>query len=167
MQQYLFLAVISLFVLVKGGFAMEITSPEFQHNAVLPAKFTCQGQDISPRLEIADVPGNAKSLVLIVDDPDASRGNWDHWLVYNIAPTTTVIEEDSVPGLQCLNDFQRKDWGGPCPPKGTHRYFFKLFALDVELPELPDSGRKEDLLKAMQGHILDKAELVGLYKKTP
>ena len=150
----------------QGGFAMEITSPEFKHESAIPRKFTCQGTDAPPTLLISDVPKEAQSLVLIVDDPDAPVGNWDHWLVYNIPPTTRAIPENGVVGLQCLNDFGRKEWGGPCPPSGTHRYFFKLFALDVELPKLSDRARKVDLLKAMEGHILAHAQLIGLYKKS-
>ena len=144
---------------------MEITSPDFENNTMIPRKFTCQGSDISPNLRIQGVPSNAKSLALIVDDPDAPRGNWDHWLVYNIPTSTTTIPEGSIPGLQCVNDSGRQEWGGPCPPSGTHRYFFKVYALDIELPSLPGNARKVDLLNAMQGHILEKAELVGLYKK--
>jgi Raf kinase inhibitor-like YbhB/YbcL family protein len=164
----IYVAVSFLFVTfsVKGGFAMEITSPEFKNNEAIPRKFTCQGADASPTLNISDVPSNAKSLVLIVDDPDAPAGNWDHWLIYNISPTTSMISENTIPGLQCLNDFGRKQWGGPCPPSGTHRYFFKLYALDIELKKLPDSSRKADLLKAMEGHIVAQAQLIGLYKKS-
>lgn len=145
---------------------MEITSPDFKHNTMIPKKFTCQGEDMSPNLRIDDIPKKTESLVLIVDDPDATTGNWDHWLVYNILPTTSTVAEKTVPGLQCLNDFGRKEWGSPCPPSGTHRYFFKIYALDVMLPPLPNNARKKDLLAAMEGHILDKAELIGLYKKS-
>ncbi len=144
---------------------MEITSPEFQHNTDIPKKFTCQGIDCSPTLEIKNVPASAKSLVLIVDDPDASTGNWDHWIVYNIPPLTATIAEGSTPGLRCLNDFRRKEWGGPCPPSGRHRYFFKIYALDILLSQLPDNAKKNDLLRAMDGHILEKAQLIGLYQK--
>lgn len=145
---------------------MEITSPEFVNNGPIPARFTCQGEDISPRLDIKNIPPYAQSLVLIVDDPDAPGGHWDHWIVYNIPPRTTTVPENSIPGVQCVNDSGAKAWGGPCPPSGTHRYFFKVFALDFLLPKLPDAARKSDLLNAMQGHVLDQAELVGLYKRT-
>jgi Raf kinase inhibitor-like YbhB/YbcL family protein len=161
-----FILTLGFIMMAEGGFAMEITSPEFKNNTSIPQKFTCQGTDRSPTIEIKDAPANAKSLVLTVDDPDAPRGNWDHWIVYNILPQTTTIAEGTVPGLQCLNDFRRKEWGGPCPPSGTHRYFFKIYALDIMLPKLPDNARKNDLLNVMEGHIVDKAELVGLYKKS-
>ena len=142
---------------------MKINSPAFQHDTMIPKKYTCQGQDINPALRFEDVPEATKSLALIVDDPDAPSGMWVHWVVYNIA-LTDQIEEDSVPGKQGMNDFRRKDYGGPCPPSGTHRYFFKIYALDTEL-DLPENIRKNDLEVAMQGHILAQAELIGLYKK--
>lgn len=153
------------FIFAKGGFAMEITSPNFKNNTSMAKKFTCQGDGISPALQISGTPSNAKSLVLIVDDPDAVSGTFDHWLVYNIPPQTTVIKEGMVPGSQCLNDSGRKEWCPPCPPSGTHRYFFKVFALDSELT-LPPSARRVDIEAVMQGHVLDKAEIIGLYKKT-
>ncbi len=143
---------------------MRLTSPAFSHNQMIPKKYTCQGQDINPPLVITDIPERSKSLVLIVDDPDASGGNWDHWLVYNIAPTPE-IKENSVPGTQTRNDFGRVNYGGPCPPSGTHRYFFKLYALDTTLV-LKGVPSKEALEKVMQGHILGKTELIGLYQKT-
>ncbi len=141
----------------------KLTSPEFEHNAAMPSKFTCQGDDINPALVIEGLPGSTKSLALIVDDPDAPMGTWVHWVVYNI-PVISKIEENSIPGTQGSNDFGRKDYGGPCPPSGAHRYFFKMYALDAQL-NLPEGISKEDLEQAMQGHILDKAELIGLYKK--
>ena len=142
---------------------MKITSPEFKHNESIPKKFTCQGQGINPALDIEDVPENAQSLALIVDDPDAPMGTWVHWVVFDI-PVISRIEEDSIPGKQGSNDFRRKDYGGPCPPSGTHRYFFKIYALDTKL-NLAEGIDKEALEKAMPPHILDKAELIGLYKK--
>ena len=143
---------------------MQITSPAFEHNQMIPKKYTCQGEDINPPLAISGIPEGTKSLVLIMDDPDAPGGNWDHWLIYNIAPTAE-IKENSVPGTQTRNDFGRLDYGGPCPPSGTHRYFFKLYALDTTLV-FKGAPSKEALKKAMQGHILEKAELIGLYQKT-
>lgn len=148
-----------------GGDVMTITSPEFKHNGIIPPRFTCQGEDINPTLQISGVPAGAKSLVLIVDDPDAPVGVWDHWIVYDIDPVTTEIRENSVPGIQGWNSYRRVEWGGPCPPSGTHRYFFKLYALDKKsLGVKPDSS-KEVIERAMKNHILDKAELIGLYKK--
>ena len=142
---------------------MELTSKEFRHNQSIPAKFTCQGDDINPALIIGGIPKEAESLALIVDDPDAPMGTWVHWVVYDI-PVISQIEEDSIPGTQGINDFGRKDYGGPCPPSGTHRYFFKIYALGKKL-NLREGVSKKELEKAMQGHILDKAELIGLYKK--
>ena len=142
---------------------MRLTSPEFEQNSMIPAKFTCDGEDINPALNIEEIPQETKSLALIVDDPDAPMGTWVHWVVFNI-PVTSQIQEHSVPGRQGLNDFRKKDYGGPCPPSGTHRYFFKLYALDIEL-DLEEGVRKRDVEEAMEGHILAQAELIGLYKR--
>ncbi|MFP4082967.1 MAG: YbhB/YbcL family Raf kinase inhibitor-like protein [Candidatus Aminicenantes bacterium] len=144
-------------------YSMKLTSPEFQHNEKIPQKFTCDGEDVNPALNIADIPEGAKSLVLIVDDPDAPMGTWVHWVVYDI-PTTSQINQDSIPGIQGMNDFGKKNYGGPCPPSGTHRYFFKLYALDQQLNQ-EEGLKKEDVEKAMEGHILAQAELIGLYKR--
>jgi len=142
---------------------MRLTSPEFNHNELIPKKFTCQGSDVNPTLIIHDVPKDAKSLALIVDDPDAPVGTWVHWVVFDM-PVTFKINEDSIPGKQGINDFRKRNYGGPCPPFGTHRYFFKIYALDTEL-NLKEGITKQQLEKAMETHILDKAELIGLYKK--
>lgn len=144
---------------------MKLTSPAFVHDGYIPSRFTCQGMDISPELLIGEVPEGTKEIALIVDDPDAPMGIWVHWVVFNIPPSTTKIEEDSVPGKQGVNDFGRLNYGGPCPPSGTHRYFFKVYALSVEL-NLDEGITKEALKEAMEGHILDKAIMVGLYKKS-
>lgn len=146
----------------KGG-AMKVRSPEFESSGFIPMRFTCQGEDVNPALIVEGIPAQAKSIALIVDDPDAPMGTWVHWVVYDI-PVVSRIEENSIPGKQGMNDFGRKDYGGPCPPSGTHRYFFKVYALDKELG-LKEAVDKRGLEKAMQGSILDKAELVGLYKK--
>lgn len=145
---------------------MKITSPTFANNKIIPTKYTCQGDNMSPPLAFSDVPKNTKSLVLIVDDPDVSVGDWVHWLVWNIDPTIEGIEESEPPGdaLYGKNDFGDNAYGGPCPPQGTHRYQFKLYALNTLL-DLPEGSRKGDLEKAMEGHILDQAILIGLYKK--
>ena len=142
---------------------MKLTSPEFQNNKLIPKKFTCQGDDVNPPLVIEDIPKDAKSLALIVDDPDATTGAWVHWVVFDI-PVVSKIEENSITGKQGTNDFGRKDYGGPCPPSGTHRYFFKIYALKEKL-NLDEGIRKEDLEEIIQEHILGKAELIGLYKK--
>lgn len=142
---------------------MEVRSPEFENGKKIPRKFTCEGGDFNPSLIIGDIPAGAKSLALIVDDPDAPMGTWVHWVSFNI-PVVSRIDEDSIPGKQGINDFGRKEYGGPCPPSGIHRYFFKLYALDNVL-DLNEGINNEALEEAVEGHILDKAELIGLYKK--
>ena len=142
---------------------LTITSPAFENNKSIPSKYTCDGNDVNPALNIEGIPDETKSLVLIVDDPDAPMGTWDHWIVWNIPPTNK-IEENSVPGTEGLNDFRKHSYGGPCPPSGTHRYFFKVYALDTKL-DLDPNSRKEDVEKAMKNHILAKGELVGLYSR--
>lgn len=147
----------------QGGDAMNITSPAFEHNQIIPRKYTCQGEDINPPLAISDIPEGTQTLALIVDDPDAPMGTWVHWVVFNISPTNE-IKENSVPGEQASNNFGQIEYGGPCPPGGTHRYFFKLYALDTSI-EFKTGMTKKDIEKAMTGHILSNAELIGLYKK--
>lgn len=147
----------------RGG-GMKITSPEFRNNEFIPSKFTCLGKDINPALIIEDVPKEAKSLSLIMDDPDAPMGTWVHWVVFDIPANTNRIEEDSAPGKLGFGTGGESYYSGPCPPSGTHRYFFKLYALDTFL-DLSGGVDKKKLEEAMQGHILAQAELVGLYKK--
>jgi hypothetical protein len=146
---------------------MKITSTAFENNQSIPAKYTCDGENVSPPLAVADVPESAQSLVLIVDDPDAPVGTFAHWLVWNIDPQTTVITEGNVPQftVEGKNDFGKNSWGGPCPPSGTHRYFFKLYALDQKI-DLPTSADKQDLEKAMEGYILSQTQLIGLYSRS-
>ena len=147
----------------KGEGIMTITSPAFLPNAYIPKEYTCQGRNVNPELNISGIPDGAKSLVLIMDDPDAPGGTWVHWVVYNM-PVIFKIEKGTVPGQQGYNDFGRVAWGGPCPPSGTHKYFFKAYALDTTL-SFVQAPRKADVLKAMEGHILSQAELIGLYHK--
>ncbi len=142
---------------------MILKSPEFGHNQSMPAKFTCQGQDINPALTIEGIPAEAKSLALIMDDPDAPMATWIHWVVYNI-PLIDSIAEDSVPGVQGKNSWGRNDYGGPCPPSGTHRYFFKLYALDSTLDIGPGTSKRA-LEEVMKSHIIEQTELIGLYQK--
>lgn len=146
--------------------AMQLTSPAFGHNQPIPPKYTCDDQDVSPRLAISGVPENAQSLALIVDDPDAPRGDWVHWTLWNIAPTTTKIAENSVPqgAVEGMTDFGKPGWGGPCPSSGQHRYQFKLYSLDATL-DLAASATKADIEKTMQNHILDQTTLIGLYQR--
>ncbi len=142
---------------------LRITSSAFVHKGLIPAKYTCDSDDVNPPLKIDGIPERAQSLVLIVDDPDAPMGTWDHWVVWNIPPARN-IEENSVPGTEGLNDFGKHSYGGPCPPSGTHRYFFKIYALDTKLSLNPNS-RKKDVERAMEGHILAKGEILGLYAR--
>ena len=144
---------------------MKLTSPAFEHNQAIPSEYTCDGTDTSPELDITDVPQNAKSLVLINDDPDAPVGTWDHWIVFNIHPSNSKISKGQEPsGTAGKNSWGKTGYGGPCPPSGTHRYFFKLYALDTELG-LQEGATKEDIEAAMEGHIIEKTELIGTYKK--
>ncbi len=142
---------------------MRLSSPDFKAGEEIPKRFTCHGEDINPELTIEDIPPGTQSLALIVDDPDAPGKTWVHWVVYNI-PVDSKIERDSIPGDQGSNDFERTNFGGPCPPSGTHRYFFKLFALDTHLDI--EEPNKEKLLTAMEGRILAQAELMGLFTKS-
>lgn len=146
---------------------MKITSPSFAHNQNIPPKYTCDGENINPPLQFSDIPVDAKSLVLISDDPDAPIGTWVHWTIWNIDPETTEIAENNVPAgaIEGTTSFGETGYGGPCPPSGVHRYFFKLYALDTEL-DLPTSAKKEDLEKAIQQHILASAEVIGLYTRS-
>ncbi len=143
---------------------MVIKSEAFGPNGPIPKKFTCQGANVNPALQIEHIPPQAKSLVLIVDDPDAPMGTWTHWVVYDM-PVIFEISESSVPGKQGITSMGKIGYHGPCPPSGTHRYFFKLFALDALL-DLPEDLTRDEVEKAMQGRILAQAELIGLYKKS-
>lgn len=150
-----------------------LSSTAFQHEGAIPAKYTCEGDNFSPPLSWKGAPTKTKSFALIVDDPDAPdpknpQMTWVHWVAYNIPPNVSSLQEhlEKLPGgaADGLNDWHKKGYGGPCPPIGQHRYFYKIYALDAQLPDLknPDKGTLE---KAMQGHILAKAELMGTYKK--
>ena len=154
---------------------LAITSTAFAHNAEIPSVYTCEGSDISPPLAWSGVPASAKSLALIVDDPDAPdpaapKMTWVHWVLYGIPPTTPGLPEAVKPSAlpqgtrEGINDWKRTGYGGPCPPIGRHRYFHKLYALDAVLPDL-DRPDKHALEKAMQGHVLAQAVLLGTYRK--
>jgi len=146
--------------------ALKLSSQAFNPSALIPAKYTCDGQDVNPPLLIENIPAETKSLALIVDDPDAPAGTWVHWVVWNISPATSEIKEHSLPSgaQEGMTDFRRRGYGGPCPPSGTHRYFFKLYALDTML-SLSPNATKAALESSMKGHILSQAELMGLYKR--
>jgi Raf kinase inhibitor-like YbhB/YbcL family protein len=148
-----------------GGAKMKITSSAFQEGANIPSKFTCDETDTSPPLQIADIPSGAKSLALIVDDPDAPGGLFTHWMIWNISAQTSTVGEGSAPkGVQGTNDFGKSGYGGPCPPSGTHRYYFKVFALDREL-DLPIGAKRAQLDTAMKGHTIAQGELMGRYSR--
>jgi Raf kinase inhibitor-like YbhB/YbcL family protein len=142
---------------------IKVSSNAFVHEGMIPTKYTCDGENINPPLDLKDIPEAAKCLVLIVDDPDAPINTWVHWIVWNI-PVTHHIKENEIHGVQGLNDFQQHNYGGPCPPSGTHRYFFKVYALDALL-DLPATAKKLQLERAMSEHIFAFGELIGLYKR--
>ena len=151
--------------------AISVSSSAFQEGGMIPAKYTCDGNDVSPPLKWAGVPEGAKSIALITDDPDAPVGTWVHWVLWNMPPATRELAE-GVPAKaqlpdgsrQGISDFGRPGYGGPSPPSGTHRYYFKVYALDAML-DLPNSTRKADLLKAMKGHVLAEGQLMGKYSR--
>ena len=147
----------------EAGRVMKITSPSFENGANIPFKFTGEGIDVNPALDIEDIPTRTKSLALIVDDPDAPVKTWVHWVVYDIPPINH-IDENSVPGKQGMNDAGVKNYHGPYPPSGIHRYYFKVYALDKVL-EAREGISKKDLEDAMKGSILSSAELMGLYER--
>ena len=155
--------------------ALALTSTAFTHNGPIPKLYTCQGRDISPALAWSGLPAGTKSLALIVDDPDAPdpaapKMTWVHWVLYNLPPSAAGLPEAIAPGAlppgtrEGKNDWKRTGYGGPCPPIGVHRYFHKLYALDVMLPDLKQPTKAE-LERAMQGHVLAKVELIGTYQK--
>ena len=145
---------------------MELESPDFVHNTLIPSKYTCDGEDINPTLRIKAVPGDAESLALVVDDPDAPDGTWTHWTLWNIDPDTEVIASATTPAgsIEGTTSFGQPGYGGPCPPSGTHRYFFRLYALDSEL-DLDSKATVEELLEAIEGKVLAQCELIGLYSR--
>jgi len=159
------IALVAIVSFAAGGAKMKITSSAFQEGASIPSKFSCDGADSSPPLQIAEVPSGAKSLALIVDDPDAPSGLFTHWMVWNIPPQTSTVAEGSAPkGVHGANDFGKSGYGGPCPPSGTHRYYFKIFALDREL-DLPSGAKRSQLDAAMKGHVIAQGELLGRYSR--
>ena len=145
---------------------MKITSPAFEHSSFIPSKYTCDGMNINPLLKFSDIPLEAKTLLVRLDDPDAPMGTWVHWTIWNISPKTTEISEDSCPeeGIEGMTSSGMTGYRGPCPPSGTHRYFFKLYALDKTL-DLKSNSHVGDMEKAIEGHIVEKAELMGLYSR--
>ncbi len=149
----------------KAGI-LEISSPAFENNKSIPKKYTCDGVNVNPPLKIRNVPQGAKSLALIFDDRDAPRGTYVHWILWDITPGLQEIKEKTIPegAVQGVNDFKKNNYGGPCPPSRAHRYIFKVYALDVRL-NLDPKSMKGDLEKAMEGHVIARGELMGVYKR--
>jgi len=143
---------------------MQLTSPSFEYGQPIPARYTCKGDNISPPLSIANIPVEAQGLVLIVHDPDAPRGDWLHWTVWNIDPEVDEISENTVPqgGIEGVTDFDKPGWGGPCPPSGIHRYMFDLYALSTPL-DVPAGASLGELQEAMQGKIIEQTQLIGTF----
>lgn len=142
---------------------LQISSPAFKDNDFIPSKFTCEGESTSPELHVKNIPANAKTLAIILDDPDATHGTFVHWVAWNISPTET-ISEHTTSATMGNNGAGKKGYIGPCPPSGIHHYHFKIYALDTKL-NLPEGSGKQELLDAMKGHIVGSGELIGLYKK--
>ncbi len=155
----------------KGVETMKMESSVFSEGGMIPEKYSCDGDDMSPPLAWSGIPAHTISLALICDDPDAPAGTWVHWVVFNIPPQSTGFKESVTAdkkladgSVQGTNDFRNIGYGGPCPPGGTHRYFFKLYALDTKL-ELEAGATKWQLVQAMKGHVLAEAQLMGKYKR--
>ena len=145
---------------------LKISSPAFENGAKIPKKYTCDGENVNPPLKIENVPSNTKSFALVFDDIDAPRGSYVHWILWNMDPNVMEIKENSAPegAVQGMNDFKKRNYGGPCPPKRAHKYVFKIYALDSLLNLNPNSTKK-DLEKAMEGHIISQFQLMGVYKR--
>jgi Raf kinase inhibitor-like YbhB/YbcL family protein len=146
--------------------SMTLTSKSFKNGQKIPSKYTCDGEDVNPSLEFHAIPVNTKSLAIIVEDKDSKPQNFTHWIIFNILPTLNGIDENTVPdgAVQGINDFSNTFYNGPCPTEGEHRYVFKLYALDKRL-NLEKGTTKSNIQKEMKNHILDEAELVGVYQK--
>ena len=173
----IFIVLVCLFFHNNSGYAisktsaLEIKSPAFENNGIIPKQYSCDGINISPPLSWSNIPEGAKSLALILDDPDAPTGTWVHWIIYNMPPASKGLQEGVIPiqemaheTKQGINDFKKIGYGGPCPPSGTHRYLFKLYALDTKLT-LKSGATKKQLENAIKGHIILQGELIGKYKK--
>jgi Raf kinase inhibitor-like YbhB/YbcL family protein len=145
---------------------MKITSPVFKNGESIPEKYTCEGENISPPLDFIDVPSSAKSLVLMVEDPDAMAKPWVHWLIFNIPPNTKKFKENSIAegAMEGLSNGNTFGYEGPCPPEGVHHYFFNLYALDTRL-NISEATDRKAMLREMKGHIVAEAQLIGLYQK--
>lgn len=163
-----FVALVCITLSMQGE-AMKLTSPAFNYGEEIPKKYTCQGEDISPALAWINVPTKAKTLALIMDDPHAPLGTWVHWIVFNIPATEhglpeKVLIKKYINAVEGTNSWGKTSYGGPCPPEGTHRYFFTLYALDIELPLTP-SATRADIINVIQDHIIDQTTHMGRYTK--
>lgn len=147
----------------EKGDTMRLTSEDFREGGIIPARYTCQGQNINPQLSWENAPEETKSFALIVDDPDAPAGTWVHWLVKDIPADKKEIPENSIPGTQVINSFGKEDYGGPCPPSGTHRYFFKLYALGTESFE---AANRTDFYKKVEENKIAESQIMGRYQKS-
>jgi Raf kinase inhibitor-like YbhB/YbcL family protein len=147
--------------------ALQLTSPAFKHNGIIPEKYTCDGDNISPRLQWSGAPEETKSFALIVEDPDAIKKTWVHWIVFNIPATVNFLAENVISGqfTSGSTDFDTQRYGGPCPPSGVHRYNFTLYALDISIDNLQAGVDKKSLLEAMHNHIVDQTTLIGRYER--
>ena len=151
--------------------SIKLTSPAFKEGGTIPSKYTCDADDISPLLNWENIPDGTESIAIIMDDPDAPRGTWVHWVIYNIKPDKSELHEN-IPTTEVINDGSLQGsnswgsigYGGPCPPRGTHRYFFYIYALD-SATLLEPGATKEELLESMRGHILDDGKLMGRYER--
>jgi Raf kinase inhibitor-like YbhB/YbcL family protein len=144
--------------------SINVVSLAFSQGGHIPKRYSCEGEDVNPSLEVSNLPPNTKTLAVVVEDPDAPRGIFDHWIVWNIPPNEPIAE-NSVPGVNGVNSFGTEGYRGPCPPSGSHRYFFKVYAIDSQL-DLPAGSNKKALQQAMQGHVLAYGELMAHYKKS-
>ncbi|MBN1618465.1 YbhB/YbcL family Raf kinase inhibitor-like protein [Candidatus Dojkabacteria bacterium] len=150
---------------------MKVSSPSFINNGFIPSLYTCDGSNLNPELVVEEIPGSTKSLALIVDDPDAPMGIWTHWIVWNIIPKKSQTNKLNIPqgatpqnSVVGVNDFGNNNYDGPCPPNGTHRYFFRIVALDNTI-NIQEESNANDLQKAIEGHIIEQAQLIGLYQR--
>jgi len=155
----------------KGSMTLTISSSAFANGGMIPSQYTCDGANISPPVQWSGLRAAAKTFAIVVDDPDAPAKTWVHWVVYDLPANTTQLTENigqgktlGSGGKQGTSDFKKIGYGGPCPPGGTHRYFFKLYAVDIET-SLPPGATKDELLKAIEGHVVGQGELVGKYKR--
>lgn len=148
---------------MKSQTTFRVSSPAFAEGDVIPVRHTCDGENLSPGVHFSGIPKEAKTMALVMEDPDAPSGNWVHWVVWNIPPREQFAE-DSIPGTEGINDFKKHHYGGPCPPSGTHRYYFRAYALDTAL-NLPATSDRYQLAKAMEGHILAASEWMGRYTR--